>query len=487
MKKIFSILIIVFTLVMVSCQKQEIVLVKIPMENIQLWNEILFKYPFPEEFKVIDTIQDEVADYIIFIDRKDWKNRQDFNPDYGKLLDKQYFCPITDFTSDIFDIAIKDLDNEKMLQLEEIRLPERALSINGLYPDNENYPLIRKTVLKLNIIEAGKNKDQLLGWFNSINEFQEDIQISWLGAVGDIMAQRGVEEILYESEEGIDLIFNDVLPEIQKQDLMIGNLEGAVTTLTGKYPKSVNVKFNTEILSTMEKVGFDYFSIANNHVYDYLEAGFLETLDNFSKSNIGYSGGGITLKDAQAHYEKKVDNNIFRIISLGAFPDERNGFSGINHASVKEGRGGMLWVGEDAYNAMDRSFSRDSVDIVMVHGGKEWTDKPYAKQVEMYRKFIDHGADFVFSSHPHVLQGMELYKGKVIAYSLGNFIFPEMYDMKDAEDSLFLSAGIFNGDVKYLRFLPVKIDNKTISIDKSGEILKRFLDLTVELNKEGSY
>jgi poly-gamma-glutamate capsule biosynthesis protein CapA/YwtB (metallophosphatase superfamily) len=76
---------------------------------------------------------------------------------------------------------------------------------------------------------------------------------------------------------------------------------------------------------------------------------------------------------------------------------------------------------------------------------------------------------------------MEEWQGKLIAYSLGNFIFPGMESMEFAEESMILSLGILNNEIKYIRTIPVKIDNKKISVDKSGTILERFENLNKDL------
>ncbi len=122
------------------------------------------------------------------------------------------------------------------------------------------------------------------------------------------------------------------------------------------------------------------------------------------------------------------------------------------------------------------------VSIVSVHGGYEWQNQPALKQKKLYRKLIEHGADIVIGSHPHVLQPVEVWKGSLIIYSLGNFIFPGMDETEYGEESMILSLGYYKGKLLYINYIPVNIDMKYLSIDKSGKILKRFTGLNNKFN-----
>ncbi len=81
----------------------------------------------------------------------------------------------------------------------------------------------------------------------------------------------------------------------------------------------------------------------------------------------------------------------------------------------------------------------------------------------------------------HVLQGMEVYKGKLIAYSLGNFIFPGMDETKYGEDSCILSLGLYGGEVRYLEVYPVRLQATSVRLDPSSRIVERFYRLSEAL------
>ena len=94
------------------------------------------------------------------------------------------------------------------------------------------------------------------------------------------------------------------------------------------------------------------------------------------------------------------------------------------------------------------------------------------------------GADIVVHHHPHTLQGVETFEGAMIAYSMGNFIFPGMYLTEYGEESMLLRVGYADERVRYVELVPVRIDHQTISVDTSDGALDRVLTATRRLNAE---
>ena len=123
------------------------------------------------------------------------------------------------------------------------------------------------------------------------------------------------------------------------------------------------------------------------------------------------------------------------------------------------------------------------MNILMVHGGHEWQFIPHQAQVDLYRGFIDRGVDIVFGSHPHVVQGMEAYRGKLIFYSLGNFLFPGMDETLGGEESVIVSCGVYRGKVRYLEVYPVRLQGTTVRLDPSSKTIDRFYQLSQALRE----
>jgi poly-gamma-glutamate synthesis protein (capsule biosynthesis protein) len=416
-----------------------------------------------------------------------------------KVLVVEPFAPAVYFLD-----SRMDMDSEELLRgdcagkpgfalkpLAEIDLPEKALRVDGLFPGEPGYPVMRETVLRLKTPIFGtrgaaggrenrrirKAVDDLVNWMEGLPGPPVPEKIVRIGAVGDIMPGRGVDAVLLGSVKGVEKIFGTVLPVMREQDLLLGNIEGVLTRRTVKTPKAYNFRFPPEILGPLKEAGFGYLSPANNHIYDYGEEGLLDTLDAMAAAGMPASGIGRDWEAAARPWEGRVGPLSVRIMSLGAYPREWSGFDGRTAAAGKD-KPGILWADEAALGAMKTYFSPESFDIVMVHGGEEWRNTPSREQIALYRSFVDAGADAVFGSHPHVLQAAELYGGGFIAYSLGNFVFPGMDETEYGEESLILNLGIYKGRVRYVEFHPVRIDGRFLALDTTEKIIRRFTALT---------
>jgi poly-gamma-glutamate capsule biosynthesis protein CapA/YwtB (metallophosphatase superfamily) len=365
--------------------------------------------------------------------------------------------------------------------LEQLRLPRVALPVEGAYPGEPDYPLYRAEVLRLE-----SDSQELQSWFTSYKKtFPEISDLIWIAAVGDIMPERGVRALLLEAD-GLKTVFSDLLPHMQAADLLLGNLEGAVTSSSVPTLKSYNFKISPEVLDPLYRAGFDYLSLVNNHSWDFGREGFEDSLRNLQKSPIQTSGVGMSLEEAKKPAEIIIQNSSFQILSAGAYPRERNGFDGARLTPASADSAGVLWKGEDLDAALD-ALDPDAFSIVFLHGGAEWSLKPDASYRTFCESLLEKGVDLVLSSHPHIIQGLYADERGVIAYSLGNFIFPGMKGWPDAasraEDSIMLSFGIYRGEIRAMRAIGVQIDNRFLSIDATDRILGQFYSDTRELTK----
>ena len=427
---------------------------------------------------------------------------------------RELHIPVTDFRSTETSAERSDIKSGKYRteRGENISLPEKGLSFEGLYPDDENYSLFRESRVSAFIPEKISEEalSALYSWLEEIDiervhheknktdsaadeipsssngNLQNPVagtntnckeKITWTGSVGDIMPGRGVENILIWGKNGKEKIFSDTLPLLQGFDLLIGNLEGPVTYHKTVIEKAYNFKFRRKVLGELKNSGFDYLSAVNNHCFDYEETGFLDTLYNLERYNIKTSGAGKNLNQALTPARFNVNGTDFRILALADYPAEKDKFEGRKETEAALDKPGILWPSEKVFTAVKDMATEEGVDIVSVHAGYEWQNQPAEKQKRLYRKLADLGADIVIGSHPHVLQPVESYNGSLIVYSLGNFIFSGMGETEFGEESMILSLGFYCGRLIYINYIPVNIDGKYLSLDKSGKILKRFDEL----------
>lgn len=220
-------------------------------------------------------------------------------------------------------------------------------------------------------------------------------------------------------------VSEDLKSLIQSCDLKVVNFEvplkPAVTLPSQQYERFWQ---NDDVPDFLRGLGFNLFSIANNHAFDWGEYGFKKT-----KEALGNAAFGAGTYD-EAYRIKTCEINGIRIgflaVSYAAYTgvfDDVLHHEGLGCAYIND-----LRVNHDIMEA------KKNLDYLFVlpHDGIEYIDVPLPETIARYRDFIDYGADGVIASHPHCPQGWEEYKGKTIFYSLGNFLFnsKEGYDYR---------------------------------------------------------
>lgn len=215
---------------------------------------------------------------------------------------------------------------------------------------------------------------------------------------------------LYDKNDD-NYFFSGVYSITGSDDITLANLETTLTNQTKRAVKKFNFKGPANYSNILKSGSVEIVNIANNHIYDYLEEGYNDTVNALNSSEIKYCG----------------NNNYYIYETKGV----KVGFIGYyaNYNSeiynqVKEG--------------LDYLKSKD-VDLIIVsyHWGIERDYKQNEQQQELGRWSIDNGADLVIGHHPHVVQGIELYNGKYIVYSLGNFVFGGNKNPSDKDTFLF--------------------------------------------------
>ena len=201
-----------------------------------------------------------------------------------------------------------------------------------------------------------------------------------------------------------------------KADLSIGNLECVVATTGEAIEKPYTFRAKPAVLDVVQK-HFGAVSLANNHTGDFGHAAFLEQLGLLQSRKIPYFGGGRNVAEARTPYI--FENHGLRIALLG-----------YNDFKPRQFEAGPNWPGvawcvdEQIVADLKAARTLHHADLVIpfMHWGWEY-EGSNERQQKLARLMIDNGADVVVGSHPHVTQGAEYYNGKLIVYSLGNFVF----------------------------------------------------------------
>ena len=350
----------------------------------------------------------------------------------------------------------------------DLPLGNRALPLDGKYADDVSYKLTVKHGVLCTVFEK-QVAEEIFDYCEKVFITQEkktDPNLVTIVSVGDIMVARGVQEILLDRADGLEAVFEDTLPILKGADFTIGNLEGVVTESWKNATKTYTFKFKKAVLPKLLDAGFDYLMQTNNHCYDYGESGFRDTLAAFAEYKIPSSGIGKNKEEAKKFYHTTIKGLPISVISCGAFPVERSGFNGEKTATATESRAGILWQSDDLLEDIKAEKKAGYFVIVNVHGGEEYHFTPSKKQRSFYEALCDSGADVVFGSHPHVLQPTEWHGKSLIVFSMGNFIFNGMENMRGGTDSELVKIGVLDGRIAYVEQYPAKIKNNGVRLKK---------------------
>ena len=201
--------------------------------------------------------------------------------------------------------------------------------------------------------------------------------------------------------------FKNAVDILDKDDLTLINLEGALTDATMPRDKEFAFKGSLEYANILTLGSVEAVNLANNHSYDYADAGLNDTKDALDAAGILWSSG-----NSYAVYEA-------------------NG--------IKIGMAGFVFPYQlqPIYDAID-SLRSDGCQIVIisVHTGVERMYQPEPQAVSMAHSIIDYGADIYVGHHPHRLQPIEFYNGKYILYSLSNFTFGGQPNLTDKDTAI---------------------------------------------------
>lgn len=269
-----------------------------------------------------------------------------------------------------------------------------------------------------------------------------------LAFVGDVMLDDGPGRRIAAGHDPLV----PFAPLLDDADVRIGNLECVVARRGSAEPdKPYTFRAHPRVLPLLKR-HLDVVGLANNHSGDYGPEAFGEMLGRLERQGIAYFGGGRDL--AAAHRPLIVERKGLRIAFLGYNEFFPRGFE------ADTDRAGIAWS-EDEQVALDianarRIFHADLV-IPVMHWGWEHETLASPRQHQLARRMIDAGADAVIGGHPHVTQDIEIYQGKPVIYSLGNFVFDGFTDL-DNNTGWLLRMDVDRGGVAGWRTVIARID-----------------------------
>ncbi|MBI5037940.1 MAG: CapA family protein [Candidatus Kerfeldbacteria bacterium] len=269
---------------------------------------------------------------------------------------------------------------------------------------------------------------------------------------GDVMLGRDVESIS-KRQLSYDYPFVAMKNVLASADLAIGNLESPLTEGVTVPTEAMVFRADTEWAPALADAGFDLLGLANNHIPNQGERGIVDTIDALDRAQIVHSGAGVTVSAAKAPAYVTRDNCTVAMLAYNDTDVAPDGyFARDDHAGTA--------LMDAATVSADIARAKENSDwvVVMMHSGSEYTVQPNTRQIEFAHAAIDGGADMVIGHHPHVVQSAEVYRGKYIFYSLGNFIFDQMWSM-ETRQGLALETTVVDDLLTQIRLIPIQIEN----------------------------
>ena len=216
----------------------------------------------------------------------------------------------------------------------------------------------------------------------------------------------------YYDSNGAAYFFRNVKSIFEADDLTIVNMEGTLTEETSRQDKTYAFKGPAEYTQILTEGDVEAANLANNHSHDYGDQSYTDTiaaLDAAGITNFGYDRTAV------------MDVNGVKVGLVGTY-------------ELADGMGC-----EEGMIANIKAVEEQGAQIVIVsfHWGLEKENYPTENQVNLAHSAIDNGADLVLGHHPHVLEGIEVYNGKNIVYSLGNFCFGGNSNPSDKDTMIF--------------------------------------------------
>lgn len=267
------------------------------------------------------------------------------------------------------------------------------------------------------ILNGNLNSDNI---FDFGNNGTDSFTVSF---VGDILLDHRYAPMVHAASKGGVLgecIDSRIVDHLKASDIFLINHEFS-TGSRGAPLKNKSWTFQAPAsdLDILKNMGADIVSLANNHVFDYGEEGFNDTLDNLKNAAIPYIGAGRNLDEA-----KRPCYFIINGCKVGIVAASRAEKVSFTPVATENSPGVMGTYDNTDFLEVIRNAKADcDLLFVYVHWGTENSTVLEKAQTDGAREYIDAGADAVVGAHTHCLQGMEFYKDKPVIYSVGNFWF----------------------------------------------------------------
>jgi poly-gamma-glutamate synthesis protein (capsule biosynthesis protein) len=280
-------------------------------------------------------------------------------------------------------------------------------------------------------------------------------------ATGDVIPARSVNFNTVKKDDFL-WAWKHIIPILVSGDVTLINLESPLITQCPSTVEGMVFCGDQRHILGLKAAHITIANFANNHMGNYGQEGIEETKKLLEKNAIQISGLG---------EGTTIDIKGIRVRFLG-FDDIGPNVFPIAAANIEEMKKQIVETKQNA-----------DVVVVSMNWGVEYTDKPNSRQVELAHSAIDFGADLIIGNHPHWIQPVELYKGKMIMYAHGNTIFDQMWSEKTKE-GVIGKYTFYGKDLVDVEFIPTYIKEYGQPMLVEGDKKKEILDTLFLISRE---
>jgi poly-gamma-glutamate synthesis protein (capsule biosynthesis protein) len=328
-------------------------------------------------------------------------------------------------------------------------------------------------------------------------------EVLHLAVVGDVMLGRGVNDLMRRAPERaagaddpargitLDYPWGELLPELRAADLTLGNLECCIGERGSPWDpggRPFHFRAAPWAAPSLADAGFDFVSLANNHLLDYGVEALEETLSYLSRNGVAHTGAGRDL--AEACQPALFETRGWRVAVLAA-ADHPSDFAATSTTP------GTRVIQPDARDPGGAELIRDverarrsgyHLIVVSLHWGPNMNRAPLPGGAEFARALIDAGAGLVHGHSSHLFQGVELYRGSPILYDTGDFVDDYAIDPVERNDLQFLFRLEFEpGGAVRIALVPIRIEQCRVQHARPDErawLFEQMRRLSAELGSE---
>jgi poly-gamma-glutamate capsule biosynthesis protein CapA/YwtB (metallophosphatase superfamily) len=305
-----------------------------------------------------------------------------------------------------------------------------------------------------------------------------------IALTGDVMLGRLVDQYVVQNRSvRPEALWDDVLPLMLSADCRLINLECVISSQGAKWhpaTKAFHFRAQPRALEFLRAAQIDGVALANNHVLDYGPDALLDCLNLLDGAKIQRAGGGATLEEAVAPAVFSLPEGRVAVVALTDNEPEWEASQtqpGVNYVSYDD-QGLMEPYRSRIAQALVLARRRADLVIVSAHVGPNWGNPSRAMQT-LAHELLDMGADLYWGHSNHTPQGIELYKGKAILYSTGDFIDDYMVDKEERNDLSFLfMLEVEKNRIARITLHPTRIED--LGVRRANEHEWQFLTRTMQ-------